>query len=299
VAQKTGLIVLGTEVALLAALLVFNLAVAPPQGAPVQTLSGPLARVGSVVGQVEVRRGTSQRWDPLKPGDTLGEDDEVRTGLFSETTLYLRGASAVVVAPDSSFLVGQEVVERSSFKLGVGQIVAAIPRDANREYEFLSHGSDAVATSHQGEFSIINDGGGTVIVDGRDGQVTVQAAGKEVTVTKGRRSMVLAKQGPSSLLPVPSSLALQVKWPAAKLDRTQVTVSGKTGASALLLVNGILARADKDGNFSAEVSLREGSNKLVINATDGAGNAAVSESPEILVDTRPPEVRVDAEGLWK
>jgi hypothetical protein len=66
-----------------------------------------------------------------------------------------------------------------------------------------------------------------------------------------------------------------------------------------VLVNGILVRVDKDGVFTLDVPLREGSNRLVVSATDPAGNSATRESPEILVDTNPPDVQVDAKDLWK
>jgi hypothetical protein len=47
------------------------------------------------------------------------------------------------------------------------------------------------------------------------------------------------------------------------------------------------------------VSLKEGKNRLIVNATDSAGNTTIRESPEILVDRKPPTLDVDAEGLWR
>ena len=65
------------------------------------------------------------------------------------------------------------------------------------------------------------------------------------------------------------------------------------------MVNGILARADAAGKFTVDVPLREGSNHLVINVTDNAGNTVTRESGEIKVDTHPPDLKVDAKDLWK
>lgn len=281
---------------LLAALLSVNFLLDPPR---VEQAGVPMARTGAVVGQVEVRKRSSDKWVPAEVGQVLAEGDAVRTGLFSEAVLHLRGKSSVVVAANTDFVVGQDLIQRSSFELGVGHIKAAIPRGGDRAYEFHSRGSDAVASSDQGEFSMSSDGEGTVVVDSHKGQVKLAADGKEVVVRRGRRSMVLPDKPPSRVLPIPSSVALRVKWPGTKLDKTRVTVQGKTSAGAMVLVNGILVRADAQGRFVLDVPLREGSNRLVVSATDNAGNTASTQSPEIMVDTQPPDVEVDAKDLWK
>jgi hypothetical protein len=225
--------------------------------------------------------------------------------LFSDATLHLRGgSSSVIVSANTSFVVGEDIAgedqtERSFFELGVGQITAAIPRGSEHAYEFHSKGSDAIASAQQGEFSLTTDGKGTVVVDTRAGDVKLRAKGKEVVVKKGKRSVVKPGKAPSRVLPIPSSVALQVKWPPTKIDRTRTTLSGKTTAGALVMINGILVRADQDGRFTLDVPLREGSNRLVVSVTDSAGNTSQRESPEIRVDTKPPGLEVDAKDLWK
>ena len=101
------------------------------------------------------------------------------------------------------------------------------------------------------------------------------------------------------LITIPSSVALQVKWPPLKLDQTTTKVTGKTAAGAMVMVNGILARADHQGQFSLDIPLREGSNRLIVNVNDAAGNSTTKQSPEILVDTRPLDLKVEAKDLWK
>ncbi len=290
-------LLLGANGLLLAGLVAFNMVSPPP--AEVRSAPSPAARLGSVAGQVEVRRGGQETWSPVRPGDVLSENDEVRTGLFSEAVLQLRGQSSVVVSAGSSFVVGRDQVERASFELGLGQVTAAIAPAGERRFEFRSRGSDAVARTREGEFSLATDGRGTVVVDSRSGEVELSAAGQSTTVPKGKRSVVAPSQPPGKLMPIPSSLALQVKWPPVKMDRKVTTVSGKTSPGATLLVNGVLVRADPQGAFSLDVALEEGSNRVVISATDPSGNTTSAESPEIQVDTRPPGLRVDAEGLWK
>ncbi len=296
--RKTGSILVGVMGILLAGLVVFNLFVPPRQAAEAPRVSSG-AVVGAMVGQVEVRSRGDKRWSPAVVGAALAEGDEVRTGLFSETTLHLRGSSSVTISPNTSFVVGQDQVQRSSFKLGEGRITAAIPSEANREYLFLSRGSEAVASIERGEFSLATDGKGTVVVDTRKGTVRLRAAGKEVKVSKGKRSVVLPDKPPSDVLPVPSSVALQVKWPPVKSIRNRTRITGKTSAAAMVMVNGILVRADEQGRFSVDVPLREGKNRLVVTTTDASGNTSMQRSPEIRVDTRPPDLKVDIEGLWK
>jgi hypothetical protein len=228
--NRSATVVLGMNGAVLLGLVAFNLLVTAPQCLGV---GAPMARIGAVVGQVEIKKQGSKRWVPAKVTEVLQEGDEIRTGLFSDTTLHLRGSSSVIVSANTSFVVGEDVVgedrrERSLFELGVGQITAAIPRGSEHEYKFHSRGSDAVASAQQGEFSLTTDGKGTVVVDTRAGDVKLKAKGKEIVVKKGKRSIVKPNQAPSRVLPIPSSVALQVKWPPTKIDRTRTTISGQT-----------------------------------------------------------------------
>ncbi|MBW1809996.1 MAG: FecR domain-containing protein [Deltaproteobacteria bacterium] len=295
--RKTAIIIMSVCGALLVGLVVFNLLLPPPAAGSGNT--EPTAIIGSLVGQVEVQKGGTKRWVAAQVGQKLVEGDEIRTGLFSEASVYVRGESTVVVNPSTSFVIGQDLVKRSQFELGAGQITAAIPKGAAREFQFRSRGSDAIASASRGEFSLTTDGKGTVIVDTQVGDVKLRAQGKEVVVRKGKRSIVLPEKPPSRVLAIPSSVALQVKWPPTKLDRTTTKVTGKTSAGSLVMVNGILVRADPKGQFALDVPLRQGTNRLIVSVTDSAGNTSTKESAEIKVDTRPPDLNVDAKDLWK
>ncbi|HOX42632.1 MAG TPA: FecR domain-containing protein [Myxococcota bacterium] len=295
--RRTAGVLIGLNLVALAGLVGFHVA-APPEP-PTLAPQGSRAVLGALVGQVEVRRQGTKVWSVAQIGVLLEEGDEVRTGLFSEASLLLKGASEVTVDPNSSFVVGREKDLASAFELAEGRITADLARQGEREYLFYSRGSDAVATGKAGEFSVATDGKGTVVVDALEGEVKLVAKGGEVLVPKGRRSIVLPDAQPAPVLPIPSSVALQVRWPAAKTDKTSVRLEGSTVAGAVVMVNGLMVRADGAGSFQVDVPLREGPNKLVVNATDNAGNAALKESPTILVDTKPPALDVDAKGLWK
>ena len=297
--RKSGSILLGVLVAALGGLVALNLVLEPP-AAPVEPRAAIASAVlGALVGQVEVQRDGEKKWRPAEVGIGLSRGDQVRTALFSEATLHLRAGSSVTLSANSIFEVGQEQQARSSFELGEGRMLAAIPGQGDRQFRFRSQGSGAVAAIDRGEFSMATDGRGTVVVDAREGEVRLKSSGKEVRLRSGKRSVVRPDAPPSDPLPVPASVALQVRWPPRKLDQTRARVSGKTEAGALVLVNGVMVRADERGAFGAEVPLREGKNRLVVTATGASGAAQVRRSPEIRVDTRPPDLEVEAEGLWQ
>jgi hypothetical protein len=294
--KTSGTRVLSTNVMLLLGLTAVNLFITPQQS---QDALVPHDRIGAIVGQVEVCRRDTNQCEVTHFGESLAEGDRIRTGLFSEAVLHLRGNISVVIGHSSEFVIGQEVLQRSSFELGVGHITAGLGTDTNREFQFTSAGSDAVASARNGAFSLSNDGQGTVQVNTLKGDVTLAAQGNKVVVEPGTHSTVLPKQSPSPAMPIPTSVALQVRWPPTKSDLKSATITGVAPPASTVLINGVMVRPRPNGTFSAQVPLQEGSNRLIVNATDSAGNTATRESPEILVDTKPPKLDVNAEGLWR
>lgn len=259
----------------------------------------PLARIGSLVGQVEVMKHDNAIWESPQLGQLLREGDAIRTGPFSESVLHLAGKSSVVVSADTEFVVRKDLVQRSLFELGVGRITAAINRSSGREYEFISRGSDTIASTKEGQFSVATDGKGTLVVDNYAGKVKIRKKEKTITLKKGRRSIVKPDEPLGPDISIPTSIILEVNWPPAKLSGASTTVSGETSAGALVRVNGILVRADHDGYFSIETPLREGKNRLVINAVDPTSKLTTESSREIEVDNKPPILEVNAKDLWK
>lgn len=57
----------------------------------------------------------------------------------------------------------------------------------------------------------------------------------------------------------------------------QLSIKGKTEANARVMVNGRLAYADGEGNFSSSYQMSEGDNKITIEAEDAAGNKSKTE----------------------
>lgn len=69
---------------------------------------------------------------------------------------------------------------------------------------------------------------------------------------------------------------LEVSYPPDNVtfssDERELTISGKTEENATVTVNGFWAITDGVGNFSSTILLSNGENKLIIEASDAAGN---------------------------
>ncbi|RME26291.1 MAG: hypothetical protein D6806_06535, partial [Deltaproteobacteria bacterium] len=229
----------------------------------------------------------------------LKPDDEIRTGPFSEATLSATGSTTMVVSAESSFHIGELIANRSSFELSTGQVRAAIPDANSREYEFRALDRQAVARSTAGEFDLISNGKDSLLVDTHRGTVDVESRGRKVKVSKGKRSIVKRGAPPSPPMPIPSSLALQVKWPPPKIRRKSTRLQGTTQPGALVSVNGVTTRADASGKFVVVVPLRMGTNRLVVTTTDPTGKTTRQQVKIVEVDTRPPKIKVEYEDSWQ
>ena len=76
-----------------------------------------------------------------------------------------------------------------------------------------------------------------------------------------------------------TEITLTITSPAdgAIVTSAFVTVKGKTAPRAEVFINDISMVADANGNFSANVTLDEGENPIVIFANDADGNVAEKE----------------------
>lgn len=74
-------------------------------------------------------------------------------------------------------------------------------------------------------------------------------------------------------------ISLQVTAPKDKQTITtpSLTVTGKTSPGADVFVNDMELRANGSGNFSAQITLDEGENAIVIVTNDQEGNSAEKE----------------------
>lgn len=87
---------------------------------------------------------------------------------------------------------------------------------------------------------------------------------------------------------------LTVDKPVSPTNKPTVTITGIATDNAgvpMVLVNGVEATVGADGKFSAEVTLKEGENEIVVVAKDKSGNKT-EKTLKVVLDTVPPEVTV-------
>ncbi len=75
-------------------------------------------------------------------------------------------------------------------------------------------------------------------------------------------------------------------------NKTSLDVTGKTEPGAKVTVAGVAARVDDSGKFTAKINLKEGTNAIVVEATDASNNKTMRVVHATL-DTVPPAYLVD------
>jgi hypothetical protein len=261
--------------------------VAPPDKGPVNL------KLEEIRGTVEVRRGG--QWRAASVGVALRPSDAVRT--LEGSYAVLIGGEAVEVRMEAGTEVSVEELtdSLSRFLLGNGMTTVRLKPNSGQALEVRAAGSDAVARTEGGTFTVNNNGAGTVALATLSGEATFSGPRKVVIVRAGQQSIVRPGQGPSDPPPLPTSLLLQVNWPAR--PRRQVVVSGQTDPGARVDVGGRIIPTDEQGRFSQSLSLKEGTNAVQVRALS-VGGLRQEESRDLTVDTTPPkQVTVDP-GIW-
>lgn len=270
----------------------------PPPDAGPPVLAAPELTLKALRGTVEVRRGGDGEWIALASGDTLFESDVLRAGADAEVEL-VAGAHVVRVVGGTEVTVGQLTKDLTSFLLDHGLVGAEAKGDDGRTLELRARGSDAVARTTSGAFRMTNDGGGTVAVGATAGEVSVSGGGASVVLKPGERTLVRAGQAPARPEPLATSLLLKVAWPEQrKTNQRVITVTGRTDEGALVFALGERVPVGKDGTFEAKVRLREGTNRVKLEAFDASGNVAASDE-KLVVDTRGAPSRFETDNLWR
>ena len=182
----------------------------------------------------------------------------------------------------------------SRILLNNGMTTARLKLDAGQTLEMKAAGSDAVARTEGGTFTMSNNGAGTVALATLVGEVAFSGQRKVVIVRAGQQSIIRPGRGPSEPTPIPTSLLLKVKWPAH--PQRKVTVSGQTDPGNQVAVGGRPIPTDEQGRFSQVVRLQEGANSVQVQALS-VGGLRHEEKRELTLDTTPPSVKVDP-GIW-
>jgi hypothetical protein len=274
----------------------------PPPAPPVAPTPPPVApkppdkpvqmQINELSGTVEVRRADG-KWEELKPGMVLHASDSVRTK---------DGASAVIVSdkvrielePGTDLALQDYSETLSQLLLGSGMATVSVRTGTLHTIEVKAGGSDAVARSSEGTFTMSNDGQGTVAVGSRDGDVRFEGNGKVVIVRAGQQSVVRPGGiGPSEPVKIPSSLLRKVQWPDKRQNKREVIVQGEAEPGTRLEIAGTgeTFSPGQDGTFKRTVLLKEGENEVKIKAVS-VGGTRDEAGQKVLVDTKPPSMKI-------
>ena len=266
----------------------------PPPSTPAVPKLAEL-RLQDMRGTVQLRRGGGE-WQDAQKGDVLRASDSVRTQDGAYAVIIGGEAVEIRMEAGTEVSVAELTDSLSRLLLGNGMTTVRVKGGAHHVLEMGATGSDAVARSEGGLFTVTNNGAGTVALASLEGETSLSGQRKVVIVRAGQQSIVRPGQGPSDPTPIPASLLLKVNWPGR--PRRQALVAGQTDPGTHLLVDGKSVQPDAEGRFSVPVSLKEGKNRVRVSARS-VGGLQQEEQAELSVDTTPPKgVTVDP-GLWK
>ncbi|WNG18219.1 hypothetical protein [Cystobacter fuscus] len=265
----------------------------PPAPAPPRLVELTLQEIR---GTVEVRRGGGA-WRGASVGEALRASDAVRTLAGSYAVLIGGEAVEVRMEPGTEVTVAELTDKLSRLLLEKGMTTARVRAGSGSPHalEMTASGSDAVARSQGGAFSVSNNGAGTVALATLEGETTLSGQQRSVLVLAGQQSVVRPGQAPSAPTPIPTSLLLKVNWPDR--PRRQILVSGQTEPGTQVLANGEGVLPDAQGRFSFPLTLKEGSNPVHVQVRS-VGGLRQEEQRALQVDTTPPKAVTVDPGLW-
>ena len=255
--------------------------------------------VTELEGSVEITRAGKADWRRAEEGMVLAAQDRIRTLLGAKATLAMPGVFSVKLSQESEFKVRHLAQNAYRFLLEQGMIAADVLDDADHIFEVAS--STSVATTRGGQFRMHVNGEGLVAVGTSRGTVELESSGKVVQIREGFLALAERGKAPRDPIQIPNQLFLKVRWPS-KTDRSKRTLSvaGKTDPGARVQIDGVTVEVDSSGNFRALKGLKEGSNRVRIQAKDVGGNGAKARSPIFKVDTRADGFKIDTSPeMWE
>ncbi|HEV8320555.1 MAG TPA: hypothetical protein VG389_03005 [Myxococcota bacterium] len=255
--------------------------------------------VAEVSGNVE-RKAKDGDWAPLKVGDLLAEDDEIRTAPGARAVLKIDDGKVEVFERDQ-LAVSDITAAAAELLLRKGRIAAVgSGAGAPRALRIRAEGSDAVVETKGGRFAVYADGAGTVAVAADTKGVTLSAGGKTLDLDPATVAHVAPGAAPV-IGPVATKVVMEVRWPEARspLAKKETVVVGKAEPGSRVTVGGEDVIVSSDGTFKTSVPLDEGVNRVKVEVEDVTGKKGEATSPKIMVDTTSPRAKVHGEDLWK
>lgn len=291
---------------LVAASQLSNKLFAPPRRAPAPAaLAGGVdagapddARIFQVVssdGQVDAFR--DGRWLAIRAGDLLTRDDLVRTAPGAHAVLRLSAGGEIELRERVEIRLDRLSAAGSTVDLRRGKVVARV--GAPRETLAITARETLTSTEGPAHVVVQNDERGQVSVAALKGSARFAAGGKTVVLPEGTETRSQAGAPPSDPEKIPEEVLLQVVWPEGERHGELATIEGRVASASLVTVNGAATAVAADGRFSARVPLREGGNKVAIEAEDLTGRRREAAKTLTRRPTRPPKLAPVPTELWK
>lgn len=254
-------------------------------------------KVAEVTGNVLVKRGDAG-FVSIAAGDKLSATDSVRTEDGSYAVLVGDEYWEVKMEPGTEVRVGDLDNSITTLLLQTGMARAKVRGGSRHVFEVRAAGTDAVARTSEGTFSVSHNGQGTVAVGTHAGEVTFVGKGKVVIVRAGQQAIAHPGQAPSDPTPIPNSLLLKVALPATStVNKSKLTLVGHVEPGARVDVQGHVVEADKAGRFQWVTTLKEGRNRIDVNAQSVGELSAISVH-QVEVDTTVRKTTID-KNLWE
>ncbi len=218
----------------------------------------------------------------------VGDDSSATVGFGDETRLQLFARSSIQVLDIDGSGVRVELEE--------GRVQARV-RPGSPGLGLSSRGR--AVRAEDAEFEMAVDASGVVAARSIDGEIALEGFGATTQLAAGE-GIRAAEDEPAVRLEEAQELLLQVAWPEGVVRAHEVAIQGRTGPFASVhLVAGETERtlrAGPDGQFRASVPLAEGSNSVLITATDPL-SGETSSSKEVARDSTAPSV-TRTEVIW-
>lgn len=251
--------------------------------------SGEALRVDGIEGEVFV---VGSERNPAALGDVLGAEETLEAGEGGRAVLSFGDGGELTVEPDTKIRVLPSQGEGLRIELDGGRIQATV-----REGSPLGvvSGGREVRADGEAAFAVARSDDSTY-VSAEKGELELRGFG-DLTELGPDEVVVAPDEGNPRLEPASRALLLEVEWPADAVRRERLPVQGRAGpgSQVTLRVDGNLAAevsADGQGDWSAEVLLKEGPNVLVVEIEDPLGRQHSLEQV-VDLDTTPPQLTVE------
>lgn len=256
-----------------------------PQSLPFQ--------VASMDGKVEAFR--DGHWTPIKPGDTLTIQDVVRTAPGARAILRRGTSSELELREKVDVRLDRFSGDAATLDVLTGKVVASVSR-TGESLEITAHESRA-QNEGLARFVVSVDEK-KVAVASQSGTTRFSSQGKEVRLAQGTESHADRGKPPAEPEKIPESVLLSVVWPSGERREDRTSIRGQVGPHTSVRVNGVDAEVADDGRFTAMVPLRDGANRIEVEAEELSGLTKKESGQVTKKHTRAPNLQAEPERLW-